>query len=310
LSLLLAALNGPQWGFRWVTQPTRGADLFVAVDVSDSMRVTDLAPNRLERARRKLRDLLQLLKGERLGLVAFAGESVVLCPLTLDYEAFVLFLDYLDTDLIPVQGTDLGGAVAAAVQGFEENSPRRRHILLITDGEDHEAGIERAIALAKERGVKVSVVGIGAPEGAPIPEADGSGFRKDANGQVILSRLNEPLLKRLAAETGGRYARSVAGDLDLQHVFLEGIARERLQAENGEEKRKQQFTERFQLFLAPALLLLLLPAFLERRPRRTPAAPLASFFPPGWLLATLAALLAAPAATAGPLKQGNRAYEE
>lgn len=298
--LVYVALLRPQWGFRWVTQHDRGSDLIVVVDVSDSMRAGDLQPNRLERARRKLRDLLPLLKGERIGLVAFAGASHLLCPLTLDYEAFAIFLDYLDTSLIPVQGTDIGAALTTAMDGFEKNSPRRRSVLLITDGEDHEAGVDAVLERAESEKVKLFVVGIGAPEGAPIPAEESGGFRKDAQGGVIMTRLNEPFLKSLADKTGGRYARSQAGDLDLESVYLHGIRNEE---HNGElkEQRQQLYTERYQWFLLPALLCFMLTYLLRERRRNQSTT--------GRVAASILFLVIAGNADAGPLKRGTEAYE-
>jgi Ca-activated chloride channel family protein len=276
-------------------------------------RANDLKPNRLERARRKIVDLLPLLHGERLGLVAFAGQSHILCPLTLDYEALTIFLNYLDTDLIPIQGTNLAEAIQTALSSFEKQTRSSRNILLITDGEDHQEGLDDAIAAAKKAEVKIFVVGIGSPEGAPIPALDGGGFRKDSAGNVILTRLNEGQLQKIASETGGRYARSVVGDLDLETVYFNGIRNQTKDTSNPDkpqEKRKQLFTERYQLFLLPGLMLLLLALFLPERRRTKPqnlSKAAAWWFVVG--IIAVANFLSPAKLYAGPLSRGVKKYQ-
>ncbi len=296
--LLFFAFLRPQWGFQWMQVRDRGSDLFVLVDVSDSMRATDFQPTRLERARREIVDLLKVLQGERIGLVAFAGESHILCPLTHDLESFSIFLDYLNTDLIPVQGTNLGSAIETAVAGFEPQSPRQKSILLITDGEDHQQKLQSALKKANDAEVKIFVVGIGSPTGAPIPTANGSGFRKDQQGNVILTRLNETVLREIATQTDGGYVRSVAGDLDLQQVYEQGIGRRFGDSDLRQERRKQYY-ERYQIFLLGAILLFLLQqGMVARTPAKKQLAALLLLTP----------LLAPQSLIAGPLSQGTEAY--
>ncbi len=251
---LVVALAGPTWGFHWEDVERRGVDLVVALDLSRSMLAEDTKPDRLTAAKREIRDLLELLKGDRVGLVAFAGTAFVQCPLTMDYYAFELFLDEMDPDWVPVGGTDLAAAVRTSMQAFPENERSGKAVLLITDGEDHSGELQAAAEEARKEGVHVFVVGIGAPEGAPIPDGRG-GFIKQ-NGKVVLSKLDEASLKELALTTDGTYVRSVAGDLDLRTLYLDDLkgTRDARALASSREKRNE---DRFQWALLPAILLLL-----------------------------------------------------
>ena len=193
LAACLVALAEIKYGFVWEDVKREGVDIVVTLDVSDSMLVEDAESggrlSRLERAKREIADLLSLLEGDRIGLVAFAGTAFVECPLTLDYGAAEIFLDALDTDLIPVKGTDLEQAIDTALSAFDGGANNSQAIILITDGEDHS---ERALASAeraKVAGVRIFTIGIGRDEGAPIPLSRG-GFRRDSQGEMILSRLD------------------------------------------------------------------------------------------------------------------------
>ncbi len=273
LAACLLALAMPRWGFTWEEVKRQGVDVVVALDVSDSMLVEDAETggrlSRLERAKREIVDLLRLMEGDRIGLVAFAGAAFVECPLTLDYGAAEIFLDSIDTDLIPVKGTDLGRALRTALAAFDGGSQPSRAIILITDGEDHSGQALAAAAEAKAAGVRIFTIGIGRDEGAPIP-ATGGGMRRDRRGEMILSRLDEPTLQKIALETGGRYVRSVTGDVDLEKIYSQGIKATLEDRELG-SKRQRRWEERFQWLLAIALFALMLePLLSERlRPRRT-----------------------------------------
>ncbi|MCO4768537.1 MAG: VWA domain-containing protein [Deltaproteobacteria bacterium] len=252
---LIVALAGPTWGFHWEDVRRRGVDLVVALDLSRSMLAEDSKPDRLTAAKREIRDLIDLLRGDRVGLVAFAGTAFVQCPLTLDYHAFELFLDKMDPNWVPVGGTDLAAAVRVSMEAFPENERSGKAVLLITDGEDHSGELQAAAEEARQQGVHVFVVGIGNREGAPIPDGRG-GFVKQ-NGKVVLSKLDEPALKELALTTDGTYVQSVAGDLDLRTIYLDDI-KGTLEARELSSSRQRREEERFQWALLPAILLLLL----------------------------------------------------
>ena len=264
-------LTEPKWGFTWEDVQREGVDIIIALDVSDSMLVEDVEAGgrltRLERAKREIADLLQLMDGDRIGLVAFAGTAFVECPLTLDYGAANLFLSAIDTDLIPVKGTAVGDAIRKSVQAFADDNEGSRAVILITDGEDHGGDALRAADEAKIAGVRIFTIGIGRDEGAPIPAA-GGGFRKDRSGNVILSKLDETTLQKIALTTGGRYVRSVTGDVDLEKIYVQGI-KATMEAQELGSKRRQHWEERFQWLLALALMALMLePLVPERVVRR------------------------------------------
>ncbi len=274
LSLLLLSLAEIKYGFTWEEVRRRGVDIVVALDVSDSMLVEDAEQggelSRLERAKREIADLLRLLEGDRIGLVAFAGTAFLECPLTLDYGAAELFLDAIDTDLIPVKGTAIGEALTTSIEAFEDGPDRSRAIILITDGEDHQGEALEVAEMASEREIRIFPIGIGRDEGAPIPQP-GGGFRRDRSGEIILSRLDEPTLQRIALTTGGRYVRSVTGDVDLEQIYLQGIKVSLEDQELG-ASRRERWKERFQWLLAGALVLLMLEPLLSERRRSLPGA--------------------------------------
>lgn len=299
----LIALARPQWGFEWQAVRTTGADVIIAIDVSNSMLATDIDPSRLERAKREVIDLLALMRGDRVGLVAFAGDAYVQCPLTEDYAAARMFINYLDTSLVPIQGTDLGKAIRIATQALVDGGPDStagRAIILITDGEDQEGNAKAAAAEAKAKNVKLFTIGIGSRDGAPIPLAAG-GFKKDASGNMVVTKPDERILQEIAVDTGGVFVRSVAGDMDLQKIYSQGVLQN---VERGQvsESRKKLWFERFQWFLGAAFLLLLIESALRDVviKRAASAAGLA-------IALTLSGI--GSRAEASPLKDAHEAFE-
>jgi Ca-activated chloride channel family protein len=270
VGLLLTSFLRPRWGFHWEEIKRKGVDLIVAVDVSESMLAEDIRPNRLERAKREITDLVGMLKGDRVGLIAFAGAAFLECPLTLDYGSFRIFLDYLDTELIPVPGTAIGEAIQTAIRSFSTERRASKALVLITDGEDHPGEAEKAAEEAKEKGIRIFTIGIGSEDGAPIPLRGGKGdFKKDRKGQVVMSRLRETALQKIALATGGSYVRSVSGDMDLKKIYEEEI-RGKMEAGELKSTKKRRWEERFQWFLFGSILLLALESLLPDR-KRPPA---------------------------------------
>jgi Ca-activated chloride channel family protein len=264
-ALMLFALAGPRWGSHYQEVSQKGVDIMIVVDVSSSMRVEDIKPDRLERARREILDFLSVVQGDRVGLVAFSGAAFVQCPLTLDYAALEMFLGQLEPDLIPVPGTDLGAAIETALSSFDFKAETDKVILLITDGEDNEAKGLNAAREAAEKGAKVFVFGMGEPSGGPIPASDGKGgFKKDKEGKLILSRLDEESLRRIASATGGTYARSVAGDLDLDILYFDGI-KSRTEAQTLKSGKIKVYEERFPIFVLAAFVFLVLENLVRQR---------------------------------------------
>ena len=258
LGMMLFALAGPRWGSHYQEVSQKGVDIMIVLDVSSSMLVSDVKPDRLERARREISDFIKVVQGDRVGLVAFSGAAFIQCPLTLDYGALSMFLNALHPDLIPVPGTDLGAAIERAISSFDTQSETDRVVLLITDGEDNEnQGLQAAREAARD-GIKIFVFGIGDPSGGPVPAGEGKGgFKKDKDGNLILSKLNEEGLSEIASITGGSYIRSVAGDLDLDLLYFEGI-RSRTEAATLKSGKIKVYEERFAIFVIAAFLFLLL----------------------------------------------------
>jgi len=268
LGLMIFALAGPKWGSQYQEVSQKGVDIMILVDVSPSMLVQDIKPDRLERARREILDFLRVVQGDRVGLVAFSGAAFIQCPLTLDYAALQMFLNILQPDLVPVPGTDLGAAIETGVSGFDFKSETDKVILLITDGEDNESRGMEAAQKALEKGLKIFVFGMGDTSGGPIPAGDGGGgFRKDEQGNLILSRLDEEGLRKIASVTEGSYVRSVSGDLDLDILYFDGI-RSRTEVQTLKSGKIKVQEERFSLFLLVALLLLLVEGLILERDKQ------------------------------------------
>ncbi len=268
VALLGFALARPQFGTRVETLRRQGQDVMVALDVSNSMYAEDLVPNRLERAKIEIGRIVQRLDGDRIGLVAFAGDAFVQSPLTADYGAAMMFLSAMDPTLMSTQGTDLAKAIAVAVEGLEETPAENRIVVIVTDGEDHEGGLAEAMAAAVAAEVTIHTVGVGSVEGVPLPDAAGmearGRFRRDEQGNVITTRLNETALRDIALQTGGEYHRIGQG--------AGGLARLIERIEDGgrevESREVTQFEEQFQIFVGAALLLLVAEFIVPGRRRR------------------------------------------
>ena len=262
---LVLALIRPKWGFRWEEVKRQGVDIMVALDVSKSMLAEDVSPNRLERAKREIIDLLQMMEGDRIGLIAFAGVSFLQSPLTLDYGAVQIFLDDLSCDLIPVPGTAIGQAIKLAMESFDQQDKKSRVLILITDGEDHEGNPLEMAKKAAEQKIKIYTIGIGKEEGAPIPDSEQGGFKKDRNGDLILSKFDEESLQKIALATEGSYVRSITGDMDLEKIYQD-IKSSVEEKELASGKRKR-FEERFQWPLMIAIILLIFEVLYRERRR-------------------------------------------
>lgn len=258
LLMMIIALARPRWGFEWKKLPQGGSDLMVLMDLSESMLAADVSPSRLERAKRELIDLLRMLQGDRFGLVAFAGIPFVQCPLTTDYQMAETFIGKLRPELIPAQGTDLGAAIRMGLKALEKGGSEEsqsRAMILITDGEDQDGQALAEAAKAREKGVRIFVIGIGQPEGAPIPLPDG-GLKQDRQGNVVITKLDEASLEKIALETQGLYVRSTSSGLDLEQIYHKGIRAHLTDQKQGELRQKVP-TERFRYFVLPAILLLM-----------------------------------------------------
>ncbi|MCF8138132.1 MAG: VWA domain-containing protein [Desulfotignum sp.] len=303
LVLAVFALAGPTMGFRWEKTTAKGVDIMIALDCSRSMLAQDIAPTRLERAKREIIDLLRLMKSDRAGLVAFAGQAVLQCPLTMDHAAFHIFLNVLTPDYLPVGGTNLPAAIEACYNGFEADADTDKAIILITDGENTAGDVSKITEKMADSRIKVFSIGVGDPAGAPIPDPDG-GFTKDEQGNIVMSRVDETCLTEIARLTGGGYVRSVAGDMDLDRIYTQGI-RGTMEQKTLEQGKKKVGEQRFQWFLFPCVLLLLMELWLPVT-RRSRAAGLAA----AWMVFALGIGGPIPAnAFSNPVQQGVTAYE-
>jgi len=259
----IVALAGPQLGFKWEKTTQKGVDIMIALDCSKSMLVQDIKPNRLERAKREIIDLLRMMKSDRAGLVAFSGRAILQCPLTLDHEAFNIFLKVLEPGFLPVGGTNLSLAIQECYNGFEKESDTEKAIIIITDGESTTGDVEATAKEMAKQGIKIFCIGVGDLHGAPIPDEKG-GFKKDGSGNIILSKVDTKTLEKIAVITGGTYVRSVAGDMDLDLIYKDKIlgTMERKTLTSG---KKKVWENRYQWFLFPCLVLLLIEFILSSK---------------------------------------------
>ena len=265
---LIVALVQPRFGTRLELVTRRGVDIIVALDTSLSMMAEDIPPNRLLRARLEIETLIDRLDGDRIGLVAFSGQSFVLCPLTLDYGAAKLFLDSIDTGLIGSQGTAIAQAVRTATDAFGSEEQKYKALVLITDGEDHVGEALEAARQAAEAGVRIFAVGIGTQEGELIPvKNDGvTEFLRDRDGNIVKTRLDEATLVEMARETNGGYVRSQRGRVGLDEIYAQISEMEK--RELGSRKLSQ-FKHQYQWPLAVAVILVILESLMSDRRRRS-----------------------------------------
>lgn len=264
--LLIFALIGPRWGTEWHEIKREGIDIIVAIDTSRSMLAQDVKPNRLERSKLAVEDLLNLLQGDRIGLVAFAGNSFLQCPLTLDYGAFAIALNAVDTGIIPRGGTSISRAIETAIAAFEGKAKKYKALILITDGEYHEGDPDKAAKKAAELGVKIFCVGVGTRDGELIPMTDKSGnmsFLKDRKGKVVQSQLDETTLQKIALTTGGGYVHASGAEYGLDIIYNEKIAT--MEKKELGSKLQKRYEERYQIPAIIALGFLCLEAFMGER---------------------------------------------
>ncbi len=264
IMFMLLALARPQWGYKWEEQRHVGLDIVFALDTSKSMLAEDIKPNRLERSKLAISDILERLDGDRVGLVAFSGQAFLQCPVTLDYGAFKMSLEALDTNIIQRGGTNIAAAIDEADAALA-NTKNQKIIILISDGEELESsGIARAEKISKEQNAKIFTLGVGSTTGEPIPVRDERGdltFLKDENGKLVSSVLNEDLLKKVAQATGGFYASLAENGMD--EIFENGISKE-VKSELSSRMKKVAI-ERFQIPLAIAIAIIVFELLLGTR---------------------------------------------
>jgi len=267
--LVFIALTGPQIGFKWQEVKRKGLDIIFVVDVSKSMLADDISPSRLERSKLAIRDIVRRLRGDRVGLVAFAGEAFLQCPLTLDYDGFLLSLKDLDVNTISRGSTSVSKALKKAIGSYDPGIKRYRVLVIISDGEEHEGDAINMAKEAKREKVKIFCVGVGSKNGSLIPYVDKKGqkvFLRDEKGNRVKSRLNEKLLKEIAFITGGAYVHATKTDFGINTIYREKISS--LQKREVTGKKTKIYHERFQIPLLLAILLLCIEAVISKRKRQ------------------------------------------
>ncbi|MES2287787.1 MAG: VWA domain-containing protein [Bacteroidota bacterium] len=264
-AMVIIGIVNPQVGTKLEEVKRKGADLMICLDVSNSMKAEDLQPNRLEKAKQAISRLINKLEGDRIGIIVFGGEAYVQLPITTDYSAAKLFLESINTDMIPTQGTAIGTAIDLALESFGKDEGKNKAIVIITDGENHEDDAIKAAELAAEKGITIHTIGMGSAEGAPIPVYKNNvreSFRKDKDGNTVVTKLNEQALQEIAAAGNGIYVRASNSDAGLNSV-LDEVSK--LEKKQFESKMYSDYEDRFQWFVAAALVLLLIELFLTER---------------------------------------------
>jgi Ca-activated chloride channel family protein len=256
-TFLILGLANPQIGTKLEEVKREGIDLIVALDVSNSMKAEDLSPNRLERSKRAMLQLVEELKSDRLGIIVFAGQAYTQLPITTDYSAAKLFLSTIDTDIIPTQGTAIGAAIDLAIESFDYEKGGNKALIVVTDGENHEDDAIQAAEEAKKKGIKVYTIGMGTPNGAPIPvfrRGKQVGFRQDNQGNTVVSSLNEEMLREIASAGNGIYIRATNANAGFEQILDELSGMEKSEFES---QVYTDYEDRFQFFLALSVILLL-----------------------------------------------------
>jgi Ca-activated chloride channel homolog len=269
-SSLIIGIANPQLGSKLQEVKREGVDVILALDVSNSMLAEDLSPNRLERAKRGIAQFVDQLKGDRLGLIVFAGEAYVQLPITTDYAAAKMFLTTINTDIVPTQGTAIGSAIDLSVKSFGERNDERksRVIIILSDGEDHQDDPIQAAKSASEEGIIIHTIGLGSPQGSPIPVYKNNkpaGYKTDKEGNTVVTRLDEETLQQIASVGKGLYVRASNAEMGLKLITTEI---NKMEKQEIEMQMYSDFEDQFQYFIAFALLLLTLDFFTGERKNR------------------------------------------
>lgn len=268
LALIIISLARPQWGTEVQTVQQEGLQVMVALDVSQSMLAQDIKPDRLERAKLEISDLMDRLNGDEIGLVLFSGAAFVQFPLTSDYNTARMYLDSANPNVISRPGTAIGDAIRTAVTGFDETLDSQKVLIVISDGEDSETDPVAAAREAADQGILIYTIGFGTPQGEPVPETDQfgnvTGYKKDAQGNVVISKLDENTLQQVAQIGGGQYFRAGADASELDNLLAE---MDTLQKAKLESRFNTRMIERYQGFLLVAFLALVIAELIPDRVR-------------------------------------------
>ena len=262
---LIIGLSNPQIGSKLQKVHRKGVDLMIALDISNSMRAEDIKPDRLERAKQAISRLIDDLYNDRIGIVVFAGKAFVQLPITTDYSAAKMFLSAINTDLIQEQGTDIGSAIDLASRSFGEDKKMNKAIIVITDGENHEDDAVEQAKIAASKGIIVNTIGMGLPEGSPIPIYKNNkliGYKKDREGNTVITKLDEVMLQKIASAGNGIYVRANNTKAGVDRVFKEI---NKMEKKEFESKLYSDYDDRFQYFLGIGIILIIIELFIFER---------------------------------------------
>ena len=264
IALLIIGAANLQSGSKMEKVKREGIDLFLCVDISNSMHAEDIAPNRLERSKQAINKLISKLGGDRIGIIVFAGNAYVQLPITTDYSAAKMFLSTVDTDLIPTQGTEVGRAIELAIKSFGDTK-HNKAIIIISDGEDHEnGGAVKAAQEAAKHGIKIYTIGMGLDEGAPIPlynkYGKKTGYKKDKDGNIIITKVDDKILRQIAEIGDGIYVRANNSNVGLDKIYEDINKTEKSEIESNVFT---DYDDQFQWFVGAAIILLIIEILLS-----------------------------------------------
>ncbi len=264
LALFITGAARPQSGSRLEKVERKGVEIMIALDVSNSMLAEDIKPNRLERAKRAIDRLISRLRNDKIGLIVFAGDAYIQLPITSDYGAAQLFLSSVNPEIVPRQGTAIGAAIHLALRSFTPDTESGKAIIVITDGENHEDDAVSAAGEALKAGITVHTIGMGLPQGSPIPAGQGGQgeFRRDREGNIVITRLDENTLREIGSAGGGLYIRANTAQVGLDDLFDEINKMEKTEME---ARMFSEYEEQFRYFFAAGLILLLVEFLVMER---------------------------------------------
>jgi Ca-activated chloride channel family protein len=265
LGLIIVALAGPQFGSKIREVKRKGIEIIIGLDVSNSMMARDIEPNRLERSKQAISRLIDKLENDRLGLIVFAGDAYIQIPITNDYISAKMFLSGISTAMVTRQGTAIGSAIELATKSFGPNKDINKAIIIISDGENHEGNALEMARKAKEMGIKVFTIGIGQPEGVPIPDGEGDftrEYRRDRDGNIVTTKLNEQMLAEIAREGDGKYFRASSGNIGLNDLYA---VLNKMEKSEIDAKEFSEYEEQFPFIIWIVLSLLIIDILIMER---------------------------------------------
>jgi Ca-activated chloride channel family protein len=264
--LLIITLANPQIGSKIEEVKQVGIDVYILLDVSLSMQAQDIKPSRLEKAKHEISKLIHKLHGDRIGLIVFSGKAFIQFPLTTDYSAANLFLSAVSVKSVPQPGTAIGPAIKLALNSFKKDEETQKAIVIITDGENHEGDLKGVVEEANNLGVKIYAIGLGSPQGVPIPVYNKAGkqvgYKKDRNGNTVLTRLDEATLQEITSKGNGEYYKGSNTENELEMVYND-LAK--LQGSEYGATKITEYEDRYYYFLIPAIIILFIELFINDR---------------------------------------------